>query len=240
MNKTERGGFTLIELLVVVAIISLLAAIAVPNVLGRLRIAKMVKAEAEIKSISTAVEMFYTDTGYFPFYALRRYAWNQWPNDIVRSFYMSLEEAGQLYGTPMLNAILMTTKVYADAGLFRGGVADTVQRNYMAKGIPEDPWKEMYFYSERLPVFGGILTYPRASGGPPPDRYGGVMDTEVEFREFLPQARVKIRTGVIDLDYYIYSMGEDQSRWNPDDEFSENDDISNFDVENSYQKKYRQ
>ena len=125
MSKTKQGGFTLIELLVVVAIISLLAAIAIPNFMGRLRIARMTKAEAEIKSFEQAVEMFYTDTGYLPFWSLRRYGWNQWPNDTVANFYLTFQEAGQLYGTPMLSAILMTTRVYADAGLFRGGVADT-------------------------------------------------------------------------------------------------------------------
>jgi len=238
MNKTRWAGFTLIELLVVVAIISLLAAIAVPNVLGRLRIARMTKAEAEINSISTAVEMFYTDTGYMPFWALDRT-----PDrsvQLLRNFY----DAFELYSTPMLSAILMTTKVYANAGLFRGGVADMVQRNYMAKGIPRDPWKEPYFYSERFPIEGGRLTHPAPSGWPAyPWRTGddGVMWDTTEYYVYLPQIADKIVLGAIDLDYYIYSKGEDQEvLLNPLDEFAVNDDISNWDVDQSYQKVYRQ
>jgi len=237
MSKTKQGGFTLIELLVVVAIISLLAAIAIPNFMGRLRIARMTKAEAEIKSIEQAVEMFYTDTGYMPFWALDRT-----PDRgvrLLRTFY----DAFELYSTPMLSAILMTTRVYAEAGLFRGGVSDMVQRNYMPKGIPRDPWKEPYFYSERFPLQGGRLTRPASEGWPTNRPLGndGVMWDPLEIPDYLPQIATMIADGRIDLDYYIYSKGEDQEPMvNPFDEFATNDDISNWDVDQSYQKTYRQ
>ncbi len=59
-------GFTLIELLIVVAIIGILAAIAVPNFLNAQTRAKIARAEADHRSIGTAVEMYRLDNNSYP------------------------------------------------------------------------------------------------------------------------------------------------------------------------------
>lgn len=51
-------AFTLIELLIVVAIIGILAAIALPNFLCSLIKAKVARAQADLKTVSTAIEMY--------------------------------------------------------------------------------------------------------------------------------------------------------------------------------------
>jgi type II secretion system protein G len=58
-----RRGFTLIELLIVVAIIAILAAIAVPNLMEAQVRAKVARAKADIRSMVTAIESYCVDNG---------------------------------------------------------------------------------------------------------------------------------------------------------------------------------
>ena len=63
MNKK---GFTLIELLIVVAIIGIVAAIAIPNLLTALQKGKQKATMGDMKSIGTAVESYMTDLSIAP------------------------------------------------------------------------------------------------------------------------------------------------------------------------------
>jgi type II secretion system protein G len=63
MNKR---GFTLIELLIVVAIIGIVAAIAIPNLLTALQKGKQKATMGDMKSVGTAIEAYIADVSIAP------------------------------------------------------------------------------------------------------------------------------------------------------------------------------
>ncbi len=61
-----QKGFTLIEIMVVVLIIGLLATLVAVNVIPSKEVANRVKACADIKSMGTAMKLYYLDNHMYP------------------------------------------------------------------------------------------------------------------------------------------------------------------------------
>ena len=60
-RHARRAGFTLLEVIIAVTIVALLATILVPNLMGRLSVAKSRKAEVEVNSLAQQVRLYMTE-----------------------------------------------------------------------------------------------------------------------------------------------------------------------------------
>ena len=66
MKKRNRKGFTLIELLIVVAIIGIIVAIAIPNLLNAIQRAKQKRTMGDMRTAGTAAEAYAVDFNHYP------------------------------------------------------------------------------------------------------------------------------------------------------------------------------
>jgi len=90
-NTMTRRGFTLIELLIVVAIIGIIAAIAIPNLLVAIQKSKQKATMVELKTFGTAIELYTTDNFQAPVDLT-------FGNSVNESFYMKNPPATDSWG----------------------------------------------------------------------------------------------------------------------------------------------
>lgn len=61
-----KKGFTLVELMVVLVIIGIIIALVVPNTIRAIRVANTKDCANNIRTLETAIQMFYTENGDWP------------------------------------------------------------------------------------------------------------------------------------------------------------------------------
>jgi len=61
-----HAGFTLIELLIVVAVIGIIAALAIPNLIAAIQRSRQSRTVADIRMISEGVEAYQNDNSFYP------------------------------------------------------------------------------------------------------------------------------------------------------------------------------
>ena len=66
VKRNKEAGFTLVEVIVIVAILAILAGILVPMIFSQIDEARIARAEADCKSISSAMLVARKDLGFWP------------------------------------------------------------------------------------------------------------------------------------------------------------------------------
>ena len=62
----KNRGFTLIELLIVVAIIGIIAAIAIPNLLNAINRGRQKRSMSDLRTVGTSIEAYAVDMAFYP------------------------------------------------------------------------------------------------------------------------------------------------------------------------------
>lgn len=62
----KQSGFTLFEIMVVVVIIGILATLIIPKLTGRTDQARTAKAQNDIQTLETALDLYKLDNGFYP------------------------------------------------------------------------------------------------------------------------------------------------------------------------------
>jgi general secretion pathway protein G len=65
-DTTNEAGLTILEVLIVLSIITLIAAVSAPKLIGYLGKAKSETGALQIKQLRNATDLFYIDTGRYP------------------------------------------------------------------------------------------------------------------------------------------------------------------------------
>ena len=66
MDRPKQGGFTLIEIMVVLAILGILLALVVPNVIGRPEEARITAAKVDLQAVGSALDIYKLDNYDYP------------------------------------------------------------------------------------------------------------------------------------------------------------------------------
>ncbi|MBL8243287.1 MAG: type II secretion system major pseudopilin GspG [Rhodanobacteraceae bacterium] len=65
-HADAQRGFTLLEIMVVVAIIAILSTVVVVNLVGKVDDAKLARAQSDIQSLTSALQLYKLDNGQYP------------------------------------------------------------------------------------------------------------------------------------------------------------------------------
>lgn len=120
----KRHGFTLIEILIVVAIIAILTAIAVPNLLDAQTRSKVAYAKNSLRVLALGIEMYHVDHKAFPY--TESYGKNHWLPPGGRPLSDNTAECGGVT-SPIAYLTSLPLDPFKEKELHRGSAQGTAQ-----------------------------------------------------------------------------------------------------------------
>lgn len=189
-KRLKKGaGFTLVEVTAVVAITGTLAAIIVPIAIDQIEKARIAKAEEDINTIRTAINIFFSDTGEWPdrtatspdgvqvlrsgipelptTYDSTVSVAGEAPDPLVVNANTGWDESGLLFDE-LVNHLTMDNPGGAVSGVQPNDIYRTAEINWNGPYMPEisnDPWGRNYL------VYARAFTQPTTGGLTPQDIY---------------------------------------------------------------------
>lgn len=122
MRRSQQSGFTLVEIMIVVAIIALLAAIAIPNILRGRTTANESSAIGNIRALVSSLEMY-------------RSVYNEYPDDWDLDMYTNANPA---FGPGTFNGDMNTADA-VDVQGFQYGYDRLTEQTYVLNANPVTP-----------------------------------------------------------------------------------------------------
>jgi type II secretion system protein G len=137
-GRTRREGFSLIELLIVVAIIGIIAAVAIPNLLSAMHKARQKRTMSDMKALGSAIESVSTDCVAYP------------PTDgdlgtdcaTPGGIMVGLQKGGWWFQSPLICDGWRRALNYRGVGVTGGGTTDIGDLNCLA--VWSNPWATHY------------------------------------------------------------------------------------------------